>query len=62
MEGRKFVSGSGFTAADIMLGYTLAVIDSQIPGLGSLQPFPNVKKYFDQLKGRNSCQLAFPEE
>lgn len=51
---RPFIAGDTFTAADIMLGYTLYV--SNMIGLLSKDATPNLFAYFEKVTGRDAFQ------
>lgn len=56
LEGQKFITGDDFSAADIMLGYSLRII--YILGAIEDETQPNVAAYFERLKTRPAFQKA----
>lgn len=58
LEGRDYLLGDGLTAADIMMGYSLALAQR----LGVLdERYPNVVAYMGRLEGRPEFQIAFAD-
>ena len=58
LEGRDYLSGDELTAADIMMGYSLALAQR----LGVLdERYPNVVAYMGRLEGRPGFQIAFAD-
>ena len=55
VSNRDFLLGSEFGAADIMMGYSLALVAS-LNLLDDL--YPNAQKYLDRLKSRDACKRA----
>ena len=57
MEGRTYIMGDDFTAADIINGYTLRLADN-LKLLSSSPETENVVDYFKSLQGRAAYQKA----
>lgn len=55
LEGKDFICGSEFTAADVMLGYDLHLANLV---RFNFEDRPNVKAYFERLKTRPAYQKA----
>ena len=54
LEGKSFILGTDFTAADISLGYTLSIAENRIP-----EPFPKrVANYWDSISSRKGFLVA----
>ena len=54
LEGKSFILGTDFTAADISLGYTLSIAKNRIP-----EPFPKrVANYWDSISSRKGFLVA----
>lgn len=58
LEGRDYLLGSRFSAADIMMGYSLAL--AQRLGLFDAR-YPNVVAYMGRLEGRPGFRIAFAD-
>ena len=54
MEGRSFLVGGDLTAADVMMGFTLAAAQA----LQLLDDLPELQRYFENLSRRPAFQLA----
>ena len=58
LDGRDYLLGDELTAADIMMGYSLALAQR----LGVLdERYPNVVAYMGRLEGRPGFQIAFAD-
>jgi glutathione S-transferase len=57
LEGKTFVVGEEFTAADIFMGQTLSVVDS-FAGLLS-DAYPNTKAYHKRILERPAAVKAY---
>ena len=58
LDDRDYLLGDGLTAADIMMGYSLALAQR----LGVLdERYPNVVAYMGRLEGRPGFQIAFAD-
>lgn len=58
LDGRDYLLGDDLTAADIMMGYSLALAQR----LGVLdERYPNVVAYMGRLEGRAGFQIAFAD-
>ena len=54
LEGKPFILGADFTAADISLGYTLSIAQNRIP-----EPFPKkVANYWNSISSRKGFLIA----
>ena len=60
MEGRTYIMGDDFTAADIVNGYTLRLADN-LKLLSSSPETENVVDYFKSLQGRAAYQKAIAD-
>ncbi len=54
LAGRSWILGADFSAADIMLGYTLMIMENLAPGTLP----PAVGRYFEDLKSRPAYAVA----
>lgn len=56
LDGRPYLVGDAFTAADVMMGFTLfAARVLEVLGDG----YPNIAAYMARLEARPACRLAF---
>ncbi len=55
IEGREFLVGNEFTAADIMMGYSMFIFNKYI----SSDNQNNAHDYWNRLQQREACQTAF---
>ena len=54
LEGKSFILGADFTAADISLGYTLSIAQNRIP-----EAFPKrVANYWNSISSRKGFLVA----
>jgi glutathione S-transferase len=60
MEGRTYIMGDDFTAADIVNGYTLRLADN-LKLLSSTPETENVVDYFKSLQSRAAYQKAIAD-
>ncbi len=51
LDGRPFLLGPKFSAADIMMGYSIALIERLLG-----KRYPNLRAYLDQLRERDAYQ------
>lgn len=51
LDGRQFLLGSDFSAADIMMGYSIALIERLLG-----ERYPNLRAYLDRLQSRDAYQ------
>lgn len=58
LQDTDYLVGDRFSAADIIVGYTVAW--GNIEGLHG--PYPNLAAYFTRLRAREHCTLLSPEE
>lgn len=54
IAGREFLLGDTFTAADIMMGYSIMIAER----LTSIDGLPNLQDYWRRLAARPACQKA----
>ena len=54
INGKEFILGTSFTAADIMLGYSIMVCEKFAP----FEEFTKAIDYWQRLKQRDACQVA----
>ena len=54
LADRDYLLDSGFGAADIMMGYTLRLVDRA----GLLGDYGNASAYLERLEGRDACRRA----
>ena len=55
IEGREFLVGNEFTAADIMMGYSMFIFDKYV----SSDHHNNAHDYWNRLQQREACKVAF---
>ena len=55
IKGREFLVGNGFTAADIMMGYSMFIFDKYV----SSDHHNNAHDYLNRLQQREACKVAF---
>ena len=55
IEGREFLVGNEFTAADIMMGYSMFIFDKYV----SSDHHNNAHDYWNRLQKREACKVAF---
>lgn len=54
LAGREYLVGDAFTAADIMMGYTVMLAGQ----FSSIEPFANLDAYWQRLSARPACRRA----
>ena len=54
LEGRAWLAGDRFTAADVMMGWVVEVVDQR----GEIEPYPNMQRYLAALRARPAYQRA----
>jgi len=51
---RKWFAGARFTAADVMMGWVVEVVETR----GEIEPYPAMQRYLEQMKARPAYQRA----
>ena len=54
LEGRAWLAGDRFTAADVIMGWVVEVVDQR----GEIEPYPNMQRYLAALRARPAYQRA----
>jgi glutathione S-transferase len=54
LEGRAFITGDAFTAADIQLGF----MEELLEGIGQLESWPGMRAHLERMRGREAYRRA----
>ena len=54
IEGQEFLVGNEFTAADIMMGYSMFIFDKYV----SSDHYNHAHDYWNRLQQREACKVA----
>ena len=54
LADREWIAGSRFTAADVMMGWVVEVVETR----GEIEPYPAMRAYLEKLRARPAYQKA----